>query len=159
GEGERAFVDVVRAGQGGALDGIASVVTRAGAGPSRPRLEGDAFAGVGSPYLDGTFEALVAAGGIGPIGAAGLGANRRCPLGGAFCDWGQATQSRVHELPGDRVTRELAWLAERGVPYLYLVDANFGIRRRDVELTRTIGELAKKHAAPKFVFFHLTKNA
>ena len=164
GEGERAFVDIVRAVRGGtAIAGLPSIVARTAdgvhCGPGRPRLEGDGFAGTGSPYLDGTFDDLVSRGEIGPISIAILETNRGCPFACTFCDWGQATQSRVHELPGERVTRELTWLAERGVPYLYLVDANFGIRRRDVEITRTIGELARKHAAPRFVFFHLTKNA
>jgi hypothetical protein len=164
GEGERAFVDIVRAVRGGdRVAGLPGVVARVAdgvcCGPPRPRLEGDAFAGTGSPYLDGTFDDLVARGEIGPITTAVLETNRGCPFACTFCDWGQATQSRVHELPGERVTRELTWLAERGVPYLYLVDANFGIRRRDVEITRTIGELARVHAAPRFVFFHLTKNA
>jgi Radical SAM superfamily/B12 binding domain len=164
GEGERAFVDIVRAVRGGAgVAGLPGVVARDGdgvcCGPPRPRLEGDGFAGTGSPYLDGTFDELVARGEIGPITTAVLETNRGCPFACTFCDWGQATQSRIHELPGERVMRELAWLAERGVPYLYLVDANFGIRRRDVEITRAIGELARRHSAPRFVFFHLTKNA
>ena len=72
-------------------------------------------------------------------------AGRGCPFRCTFCDWGQATHSRVHELPGARVERELAWLAERKVPYLYLVDANFGIRRRDEDITRATGELARAH--------------
>ena len=88
-----------------------------------PELAGIA---IGSPYLDGTFDALVARGEIGPITTAVLETNRGCPFACTFCDRGQATQSRVHELPGERVTHELTWLAERGVPYLYLVDANFG---------------------------------
>ena len=134
-------------------------MTRAAAGPGRPRLAGAAFAGVGSPYLDGTFDDMVAAGEIAPIGAAVVETNRGCPFACTFCDWGQATQARIHELPGERVTGELTWLAERGVAYLYIVDANFGIRRRDVEITRAIGELARAHGAPRFVFFHLTKNA
>lgn len=164
GEGERAFCDLVRAVRGGEpLGGIAGVVARADGGlaigPARPRLAGDAFAEVGSPYLDGTFDELVAAGEIDALTAAVLETNRGCPFACTFCDWGQATQSKVHELPGDRVERELTWLAERGVPYLYLVDANFGIRRRDEALTRHLGELARRHGAPRFVYFHLTKNA
>ncbi|MFN0252329.1 MAG: radical SAM protein [Kofleriaceae bacterium] len=164
GEGERAFVDIVGAVRDGrALAGIEGVVApREGPGEigaPRRRLAGDAFAGVGSPYLDGTFDELVARGEIAPIGAAVVETNRGCPFACTFCDWGQATQSKVNELPLERVERELAWLAERGVPYLYLVDANFGIRRRDEELTRTIGKLARMHASPRFVFFHLTKNA
>src|SRR5262249_53170474 len=33
------------------------------------------------------------------------------------------------------------------------------IRQRDVDITRAIGRLARAHGAPRFVFFHLTKNA
>jgi hypothetical protein len=161
GEGERAFVDVVRAARAGAaLTGIAGVAARVGgASPARPRLEGDGFAEVGSPYLDGTFDELVARGEIPPIGAAVLETNRGCPFACTFCDWGQAIHSRVHELPAARIEEELAWIAGRGVPYLYLVDANFGIRQRDVEITRAIGRLARERGAPRFVYFHLTKNA
>jgi hypothetical protein len=165
GEGEHAFVEVVRATRDGTpLGTIAGVVARdpergVVAGPPRPRLEGDGFADVGSPYLDGTFEALVASGEIPPITAAVLETNRGCPFACTFCDWGQAIHSRVHELPSTRVDEELRWLAARGVPYLYIVDANFGIRRRDEEITRRIGELARAHGAPRFVYFHLTKNA
>lgn len=166
GEGERAFCEIVRAVRDDApLASIAGVVARdrsggaIGFGPPRARLTGDGFAGVGSPYLDGTFAALEASGEIAAIGAAVLETNRGCPFACTFCDWGQATQSKVTELPGQRVDDELAWLAERKIPYLYLVDANFGIRRRDEDITRTIGELARAHGAPRFVFFHLTKNA
>lgn len=165
GEGERAFCEVVRLTRAGApLGDIAGVVARhEGAGPRfgppRARMSGEAFDAIGSPYLDGTFEDLVTRGEIAAIGAAVLETNRGCPFACTFCDWGQATHSRVHELPGARVERELAWLAEHKVPYLYLVDANFGIRRRDEDITRTIGELARRHGAPQFVFFHLTKNA
>ena len=164
GEGERSFVDVVRAARGGQqLTGIAGVVARDGAGvtagPARRRLEGDAFAEIGSPYLDGTFDELVAGGEIPPIAAAVLETNRGCPFACTFCDWGQAIHSRVHELPSVRVEEELAWIAGRKVPYLYLVDANFGIRQRDVDITRSIGRLARERGAPRFVYFHLTKNA
>lgn len=165
GEGERAFCEIIRAMRAGTPMGdVAGVVSRNGGaaphfGPPRERMSGEAFDAIGSPYLDGTFESLVARGEISGIGAAVLETNRGCPFACTFCDWGQATHSRVHELPGARVERELAWLAERKVPYLYLVDANFGIRRRDEDITRTIGELARQHGAPQFVFFHLTKNA
>ena len=161
GEGERTFVDVVRATRAGQpLAGIAGVVARnGGAGPLRQRLEGDAFAEIGSPYLDGTFDELVASGEIPAIAAAVLETNRGCPFACTFCDWGQAIHSRVHELPSTRIEQELAWIARRQVPYLYLVDANFGIRPRDVDITRSIGRLAREHGAPQFVYFHLTKNA
>src|SRR5262249_20009306 len=36
---------------------------------------------------------------------------------------------------------------------------DFGIRRRDVEITQAIGRVARARGSPRFVFFHLTKNA
>ena len=164
GEGEVALGDVVEAVRAGSpLSAIAGVIAREGdaivTGPARARLERDAFADLGSPYLDGTFDDLVACGELSGIHAVVLETNRGCPFSCAFCDWGQATQSKINEIPMDRVERELAWIGERRVPYLYLVDANFGIRRRDVEITESIGKTAQRHGAPGFVFFHLTKNA
>ncbi len=164
GEGEVALGDVVAAlREGSPLSTVPGVIAREGdavvAGPPRARLERDAFADLGSPYLDGTFDDLVACGELPGIHAVVLETNRGCPFSCAFCDWGQATQSKVNEVPMERVERELAWIGERRVPYLYLVDANFGIRRRDVEITEAIGKTAQRHGAPGFVFFHLTKNA
>jgi radical SAM superfamily enzyme YgiQ (UPF0313 family) len=154
GEGELALTDIVRAMRAGSpLGAIAGVI------PARPRLAGDEFAAIGSPYLDGTFDELAARGEIAPISAAVLETNRGCPFACSFCDWGQATQSKVLELPLARIERELAWMADRGISYLYLIDANFGIRRRDADITTAIGRLSRERGAPRFVFFHLTKNA
>ncbi len=160
GEGEQAMCEIVEAIRAGSsLAAVPGVITRGGTGPARARLEGDAFANIGSPYLDGTFDELVTRGELAAIHAVVLETNRGCPFSCAFCDWGQATQSKVNELPTERIERELAWIGERRVPYLYLVDANFGIRRRDVEITEAIGRASQTWGAPGFVFFHLTKNA
>src|SRR6185503_10105650 len=102
-------------------------------GAPRPRLRD--LAQIASPFLDGTFDALYATH-RDRFGAAVLETNRGCPFACTFCDWGQATQSRVHELPFDRVAAELDWVARSGLGYLYIVDANFGIRPRDIEIIR-----------------------
>lgn len=159
GEGELAFLEIVERG-GKALAGIAGVVTR---GPatiaSLPRARLTTFDAIGSPYLDGTFDELRARDEIAAISAVVLETNRGCPFACTFCDWGQATQSRVNELPLERIERELAWIGQHEISYLYLVDANFGIRPRDVELAKAIGRVAQAKGSPGFVFFHLTKNA
>jgi hypothetical protein len=67
--------------------------------------------------------------------------------------------ARVHELPLERVHAELEWIARRGLRYVYIADANFGIRPRDLGIVQHLGELRRRHDAPVFCYFHLTKNA
>jgi hypothetical protein len=160
GEGEHAFREILRALLDGTpLDAISGLAVRAAGDAKltapRPRLAD--FSDTASPYLDGTFDALVDAGAA-PT-AAILETNRGCPFACTFCDWGQAIASRVEELPLARLQDELAWVARRRIPYLYIVDANYGIRRRDVEIVREMGRLRRSAGFPHYVFFHLTKNA
>jgi radical SAM superfamily enzyme YgiQ (UPF0313 family) len=161
GEGEPAFPSLLRALlDGEPLDAVPSLAFRAPGGRTvvterAPRIRD--FADLESPYLDGTFDRLIAE--AGRPWAAVIETNRGCPFSCSFCDWGQAVSSRVHELPLDRVHGELEWIAARGVPYLYIVDANFGIRPRDPGITRRIAELYERHGAPAACHFHLTKNA
>lgn len=163
GEGELAFREVLRALLDQLpLEEIPGLALRASARPegallTAPRARITDLAETGSPYLDGTFDALLGQG-AGP-GAAILETNRGCPFACTFCDWGQAINSKVHELPAERLHKELAFVARHRIPYLYIVDANFGIRRRDLGLIREIGRLKQAEGAPQYVFFHLTKNA
>ena len=173
GEGEQVFVEILRVlRHGGTLDGLSGVATRIRSAARseaitsetitvRPRgsrmLHAD-FLAAGSPYLDGTFDELLRSAAP-PVQAAVFETNRGCPFACTFCDWGQATESRVHELPIERVEAELRWAAERHIPYVYIIDANFGIRPRDLDIARYLGHLRAKHLHPQFVYFHLTKNA
>jgi radical SAM superfamily enzyme YgiQ (UPF0313 family) len=162
GEGELAFAALLRTLlAGGPLDHVPSLAFRgAGGEPTltarAPRIRD--FVGLASPYLDGTFDEILARA-DGPPHAAVLETNRGCPFSCSFCDWGQAVQSRVHELPLERVHAELEWVAAHGVPYLYIVDANFGIRPRDPGITRRLAQLYRRYGAPAFCYFHMTKNA
>lgn len=163
GEGELVFAEIVTRMEGGLDPKVAGVARRGPLGleraATRERLAGAAFAETASPYLDGTFDRLIEDGELEPPSACVFETNRGCPFSCSFCDWGQATESRVNELPMERVLGELEWAAKRGVPYVYLVDANFGIRRRDEDITRHLGALKARLGAPSFCYFHLTKNA
>jgi radical SAM superfamily enzyme YgiQ (UPF0313 family) len=177
---EHAYVDAIVAGEGelpfrallssllggGGLDDVPSLMFRAPDGgivatAAAPRLR--EFDGLGSPYLDGTFDALLEhepprAPAHHPSCAV-IETNRGCPFTCTFCDWGQAVHARVHELPLERVLAELDWIARRGVQYVYIADANFGIRPRDPGIVQHLGELRRRHGAPAGCHFHLTKNA
>jgi radical SAM superfamily enzyme YgiQ (UPF0313 family) len=159
GEGEIAFREMLRALlDGRPLEEIGGLALRAlsrpeGAVLTPPRERISDFAETGSPYLDGTFDDFPA------TSAAILETNRGCPFACTFCDWGQAINSRVHELPLERLHQELSFIARRRIPYLYIVDANYGMRRRDLDLVREIGRVKARTGFPQYVFFHLTKNA
>ncbi len=158
GEGEVAFREILRSLDAGEpLGAIQGLVLRDGAHvvrtPPRPRLTD--YSKTASPYLDGTFDALQSQ----PFAAALLETNRGCPFACTFCDWGQATRSRVHELPLDRVQAEIEWMAAHRIAYIYFVDANFGIRPRDVGITRMLADVRARTGSPAYAMFHLTKNA
>jgi radical SAM superfamily enzyme YgiQ (UPF0313 family) len=164
GEGELPFRALLSSLLGtGALKDVPSLVFRAPDGdavatPAAPRLRN--FAGLDSPYLDGTFDALIDGATAASVPhAAVVETNRGCPFTCTFCDWGQAVHTRVHELPLDRVFAELEWVARRGLPLVYLGDANFGIRPRDPAIVEHLGALRHRHGAPLACYFHLTKNA
>jgi radical SAM superfamily enzyme YgiQ (UPF0313 family) len=165
GEGEVAFREILCAlDEGRPLDGIAGLALRErahsqGARLTTPRARMADFGDTASPYLDGTFDQLLELRGSGAAGAAILETNRGCPFACTFCDWGQAIASRVYELPIERIHGELDWIARRRIPYLYIVDANYGIRRRDIEIIHELGRLKAQTGYPQYVFFHLTKNA
>ena len=164
GEGEITFRELLHARLNGSpLDQVAGLVVRdpgSPAGivttPARERIRD--FSQTASPYLDGTFDRLFERYGT-QLTAAVCETNRGCPFSCTFCDWGQATQSRVNELPMERVTQEFEWLGARGIPYLYIVDANFGIRPRDIDIVRHLATVKRRTGSPRYCHFHLTKNA
>lgn len=120
--------------------------------PDRPRgTEMDRFP---SPYLTGEFADVDPA----RWRSATVETNRGCPYGCTFCDWGQATMSRIRKFSLERVKAELEWIAARGISEVFLADSNFGIYERDVEIARFIAELKATYGAPQQVICSFAKN-
>jgi len=113
------------------------------------------FTQTASPYLDGIFEPLLSAY-PGHFSMGMLETNRGCPFSCTFCDWSLTKQ--VIELPMARVKAEIDWLAERGIGNLCIVDANFGIRRRDHSIATHMAGVRRRLGTPTFCYFYLTKN-
>lgn len=121
-------------------------------GPDRARH--DQLDDFPSPYLSGEFDHLDPAAWKWPS----IETNRGCPYSCTFCDWGSATRSRVRFFPMERVLGELEWFADRGLAHWMIDDANFGIHKRDVDITRKVVELRERHGVPEVLYVSYAKN-
>jgi radical SAM superfamily enzyme YgiQ (UPF0313 family) len=113
---------------------------------------------VPSPFLNGTFDALVEAN---PderwIGL--WETNRGCPFQCTFCDWGSATAAKVTKFGLDRLMEEVHWFADKKVEYIFCCDANFGIQKRDVDIAEYVAKIKNQTGYPHALSVQNTKNA
>lgn len=84
---------------------------------------------------------------------------RGCPFGCTFCDWGQATMTRIRKFPEERIFGDLKWLADHGVAFWVIADANWGMLPRDLEVAEHIAALHRRTGFPKFVGAGPPKNS
>jgi len=105
-----------------------------------------------SPFLEGIFEkdqytwALIET-------------NRGCPFKCNYCYWGSgATGVKVYKYDDDRLKRELTWISQSFCWYLFIADANWGLLKRDVDISRFIVECRERYGAPLSVYFCGSKN-
>jgi radical SAM superfamily enzyme YgiQ (UPF0313 family) len=148
GEGEATFADYLREltesqPDFSRVDGISfmrdgEIVTTA----RRQRLE--RLDTIPSPFLGGLFD--------GRYWVSILETNRGCPFRCSFCYWGAATNDRVHYFDVERTKEEMRWLSRHGVPALFIADANWGLSKRDVELSRHIAACHAEYGSPKGVY-------
>lgn len=159
GEGELTFTELLRTlARGAALETVEGVTTRTARGaavaPRRPRIEH--LEALPSPFLRGDFEGLLS-GGRSLIGL--WETNRGCPFECAFCYWGSAVNTRVREFDMKRLLAELAWFEEHRIDYVLCADANFGIKRRDLEIAQSVVAAKRRSGFPRKFRVFSTKNA
>jgi radical SAM superfamily enzyme YgiQ (UPF0313 family) len=160
GEGEQAFVELLRAADAGSgWSDVPSVSWRRGGevitNSRIPRLrELDALP---SPYLEGVFDPLM----NDPSEKWILlwETNRGCPFSCTFCDWGSATASKVNRFDQLRLERELEWFGQHDGEMIFCCDANFGILPRDVALAEKAAEVKSRLGFPRTLSVQNTKNS
>lgn len=114
-----------------------------------PRIED--LCEIPSPFLEGVFD-------NGEYSWMLIETNRGCPFKCNYCYWGAATGSKVYKYESERIEKELEWISASGCWYLFIADANWGMLKRDVDLSRLIVEYRKQHGAPVSVYFCGSKN-
>jgi len=91
--------------------------------------------------------------------------NRGCPFRCTFCVQGTDYYSRVAHFEEDQVKEELTYIARRLLKVcpqmgaLMVADPNFGMYKRDVDISVHIGTLQKKYNWPTFIDCSTGKNA
>jgi tRNA A37 methylthiotransferase MiaB len=156
GEGERTFSHILRAllspsPDFSAIQGISFhkdgvVVTT----PDEPRITD--LSEIPSPFLENIFE-------TGKYSFAVIETNRGCPFKCNYCFWGAAIGAKVYKYGEERVQREFEWVSASGSMYLFIADANWGMLKRDVDLSRFLAECKAIHGTPMSVYFCGAKNS
>ena len=80
-----------------------------------------------SPYLHSNLLQKIIDDNPGIKWATTLETNRGCPFKCSFCDWGSLTQSKIKNMDLETVFAEIDWIANNGIDYIYIADANFGV--------------------------------
>lgn len=111
-----------------------------------------------SPYLDGTFDDLYKKYNSEFSGII-LETNRGCPFRCTYCTWGSYTSKKIREKPIEHVKEEIEWVGRNKIKYIAMSDANFGIRERDVEITKLFVACKKKYGVPDFISVSWTRNS
>ena len=97
---------------------------------------------VPTPYTDKIFDSILEK--SGPIDGP-IETNRGCPYGCAYCDWGGQSRNKIQQFDEDRVRGNIRnALEKKHLAVLYILDANFGILKRDLDYMKFIVEEKKR---------------
>ncbi len=88
-----------------------------------------------------------------------LETNRGCPFSCNFCTW-SILGAKPSMFSYERVKSDIERIAEQGFPGIFLLDANFGLFPRDVEIAKFVVECKEKYGAPqRFLFLSAYSNS
>jgi tRNA A37 methylthiotransferase MiaB len=160
GEGERTFAEILDRREERSWEGVGSTsfLTASGrfvANERRPRLR--ELDEIPSPMLDGAYDQLICARPT-QLWLATWETNRGCPFSCAFCDWGSATASKVSRYSEERLYREVDWMVDNRIQYLFICDANFGMLARDVEIAQYLADAYSRRDLSMSISIQNTKN-
>lgn len=164
GEGELVFPDILKARlNGGGLGTVPGITYIDGNSPegftvtsAKPRI--DDLNAIPSPFLDGTFDELMAECGENMTGTL-WETNRGCPYSCTFCFWGQVQRSRIRTFDLARLQAEVDWMSRNKIRYIYSADANFGILPRDNEVAQMLADSCAKTGYPSFFMINWAKHS
>ncbi len=95
-----------------------------------------------SPYLEGWFDDIISNNPDTSFNAI-LETSRGCPYRCAYCDWADV-KTKTRFAPFDKVVKEIKWMSDHKIVFVWGADANFGVNDRDLKI---VDELVKVKTA------------
>ena len=75
---------------------------------------------------------------------------RGCPYSCTYCEWGAGgTSAKLSEKPLEIILKDIEILCMLGVREFEIIDANFGILKRDVSIINHLGDMKIKYGFPE----------
>jgi len=109
---------------------------------------------ISSPYLGGYLDEFLEAGMV-PM----IESNRGCPYKCTFCAWGAAAKDKVSKFDLQTTLAEIEYLGRKTRARNWIiVDANFGILSRDVEIATAVRKVKDSTGFPDRCHMWLAKN-
>lgn len=99
-----------------------------------------------SPYLNGYFDDIIKENPDKDFMAL-IETSRGCPNSCAYCDWSNM-KSKIRKFPIERIYGEIEWVMKNKIYGLGSADSNFGMFKRDEEITDKIVEAKKLSGYP-----------
>ncbi len=112
---------------------------------------------VPSPFLNGTFNTFLSENSANKIGL--WETNRGCPHGCSFCDWGVRSTNKIRRHDMAKIKDEIEYIARHNIADLYITDCNFGILKRDLDITDLLVQARKQFGYPKRVRIQFAKKS
>lgn len=96
-----------------------------------------------TPYLDGIFDNMLTTGKKFKVS---FETNRGCPYSCSFCDWGGQAKSKITKFDLDKIKETIDYIYKfEYVSELEILDANFGIFERDIEIIDYMIDAQKRY--------------
>lgn len=160
GEGEKIFLNLLERFPGNHWEDVPGIsyLDQKGQFHSHPRPDRiQNLDEIPSPYLLNLFAPLLKQN----AGTHWIGlweTNRGCPFSCSYCDWGAAIAAKVTRFGLERLKLEAEWFGKNGIQLVYCCDANYGMLKRDIEITDTIVEVSQKYHKPLKFYIQNAKN-
>ena len=101
-----------------------------------------------SPYLNGLFDQLVAEATHDYALESTIETTRGCPYSCTFCEIGTSYYNKVKRQSVEKVKKEIDWISDHKVEFIYNADSNFGLFPEHLEITKYMVQKKKETGYP-----------